>query len=239
LRCRPRRSFVWGGAAAGCLGRSTVPRTATAGIRAGPGDTPDTWSQAVPGFDHDAGQGRAAVMTPAPATRGRADHVSSCRGHPPLVDDELHLSAISVSLPAGHRAQVRPRLDAPHEETATPRAALSEARNASTHMTSDAHAGTGIDRDQPGERLVVLALTRDELRRSGSGVQLLPASAATLALWKRLSMLHADLDEERPALPECRERRTAPLRRHQRGWGPAGWFYRLLMCPSAVSSFKS
>jgi hypothetical protein len=102
LRCRPCRSFVWGGAAAGCLGRSTVPRTATAGIRAGPGGTPDTRSQAVPGFDHDAGQGRAAVMTPAPATRGRADHVSSCRGHPPLVDDELHLTAISVSLPAGH-----------------------------------------------------------------------------------------------------------------------------------------
>ena len=55
--------------------------------------------------------------------------------------------------------------------------------------------GRTIFRDQSGEHLVALAVTRDELRRLESALQLLPRSEATLALLHRLAVLHADLDE--------------------------------------------
>lgn len=55
--------------------------------------------------------------------------------------------------------------------------------------------GRTVYRDQDGELLVALAVTRDDLRRLESGLQLLPQSEATLALLDRLAVLHLNLDE--------------------------------------------
>ncbi len=55
--------------------------------------------------------------------------------------------------------------------------------------------GRTVYRDQDGELLVALAVTRDDLRRLESGLHLLPQSEATLALLDRLAVVHLDLDE--------------------------------------------
>jgi hypothetical protein len=55
--------------------------------------------------------------------------------------------------------------------------------------------GSVVYTDETGERLVALAVTRDELRRLESGLQHLRQSDATVALSNRLAMLHADLGE--------------------------------------------
>ncbi len=55
--------------------------------------------------------------------------------------------------------------------------------------------GRTVFRDQDGQPLVALAVTRDDLRRLVSGLQLLPQSEATFELLDRLAVLHADLDE--------------------------------------------
>ncbi len=55
--------------------------------------------------------------------------------------------------------------------------------------------GRTVYRDQDGELLVALAVTRDDLRRLESGLQLLPESEATRVLLDRLAVLHLDLAE--------------------------------------------
>jgi hypothetical protein len=55
--------------------------------------------------------------------------------------------------------------------------------------------GTVIYTDQGGERLVALAVTRDELRLLESGLQQLAQSEGRSLLLDRLAMLHADLGE--------------------------------------------
>ncbi len=55
--------------------------------------------------------------------------------------------------------------------------------------------GTVIYTDQDGERLVALAVTRNELRLLESGLGQLPQSEGKSLLLNRLAMLHADLDE--------------------------------------------
>ena len=53
---------------------------------------------------------------------------------------------------------------------------------------------TVIYTDQDGERLVALAVTRDELRLLESGLQQLSQSEGKSLLLNRFAMLHADLD---------------------------------------------
>jgi hypothetical protein len=55
--------------------------------------------------------------------------------------------------------------------------------------------GTVIYTDQDGERLIALAVTRDELRLLKAGLQQLPQSEGKSLLLNRLVTLHADLDE--------------------------------------------
>ena len=55
--------------------------------------------------------------------------------------------------------------------------------------------GRTVFRDEQGEPLVALAVTRDDLARLESGLRALPESDATTALLDRLQTLYADLDE--------------------------------------------
>ncbi len=55
--------------------------------------------------------------------------------------------------------------------------------------------GRVIYTDEAGERLVAMAVTRDDLARLESGLQHLPHTEATSGLLSRLAMLRADFDE--------------------------------------------
>jgi hypothetical protein len=62
-------------------------------------------------------------------------------------------------------------------------------------MEHERDDGTVIYTGEDGERLVALAVTRDELRLLESGLQQLPQSEGKSLLLNRLAMLHADLNE--------------------------------------------
>lgn len=55
--------------------------------------------------------------------------------------------------------------------------------------------GRTISRDERGEPLVALAVTRAEVTLLESGLRLLPQEDRTAALLYRLALLHTDLDE--------------------------------------------
>lgn len=55
--------------------------------------------------------------------------------------------------------------------------------------------GTTVFRDEQGEPLAALAVTRGDLTRLENGLRALPESDATTSLLDRLASLHADLDE--------------------------------------------
>lgn len=55
--------------------------------------------------------------------------------------------------------------------------------------------GRTVFRDEHGEPLAALALTRDDLTQLESGLRSLPESQSTAGLLDRLAALYADLDE--------------------------------------------
>lgn len=55
--------------------------------------------------------------------------------------------------------------------------------------------GRTVFRDEHGEPLAALAVTRDDLTQLDSGLRSLPESEATAELLDRLAALHADLVE--------------------------------------------
>lgn len=58
-----------------------------------------------------------------------------------------------------------------------------------------AEDGRTLFRDEQGDPVVALAVTREELTRLESGLRAVPQDDATAALLDRLGMLHADLEE--------------------------------------------